>query len=356
MIMQGGKHIKISVLMPVYNGERYLREAIESILSQSLTDFEFLIINDGSTDNSIDIINSYSDHRIRLVQNETNLGLIATLNKGINLAQGEYIARMDCDDISLSERLEKQYRFMECHPDIGICGTWLRSIGDNSGLVCRFPTDPEQFRAELLFDSIIGHPSVMLRKSIIEQFNLYYDPTYCHAEDYDLWSRAVMHCKICSIPEMLVLYRYHSAQVSQQRSDQQKQTAGKVRLGQLRSLGVEPTPYEFSLHQAFGTMTHLKTSNFFTDATNWLVKLKKANAANRIYIEPQFSLMLCDRWFRLCLSAILKGRWTLRIVSFPKPIVGTFTGIRYAIKFIAQQLIDFMSKYSFNICNCNRNR
>ena len=113
---------KVTVLMPVYNCEKYLRESIESILNQTFKDFEFLIINDGSSDKSAEIVESYNDNRINFVQNEKNIGLAASLNRGLDIAKGEYIARMDADDISLPERLEKQVRFMETNPQIGICG------------------------------------------------------------------------------------------------------------------------------------------------------------------------------------------------------------------------------------------
>ena len=123
---------KATVLMPVYNAEKYVAEAIDSILNQTFNDFEFLIINDGSTDNSLDIIKSYDDPRITIINNETNLGLSHTLNKGIELARGEYIIRMDADDISLSIRLEKQIEFMDSNQHIGICGSWIQTF-DKSG-------------------------------------------------------------------------------------------------------------------------------------------------------------------------------------------------------------------------------
>ena len=119
----------VTVLMPVYNGEMYLREAIDSILHQTFTDFEFLIINDGSTDNSETIILSYDDSRIRYEKNDSNLKLIATLNKGIELAKGKYIVRMDADDISIPDRIEKQVAFLEKNPDVGICGSWFTAFG-----------------------------------------------------------------------------------------------------------------------------------------------------------------------------------------------------------------------------------
>jgi glycosyltransferase involved in cell wall biosynthesis len=122
----------VTVLMPVYNTEMYLKEAIDSILNQTFRDFEFIVINDGSTDSTSDIIESYSDPRIIYLQNEKNLGVATSLNKGLSIAKGTYIARMDGDDVSRCDRLEKQVAFMDANPEIGVCGTWLETIGDRN--------------------------------------------------------------------------------------------------------------------------------------------------------------------------------------------------------------------------------
>jgi len=142
---------QVTIIMPVYNGEVYLREAIDSILDQTLTDFEFLILNDGSSDHSVDIVRSYDDPRIRLVENEANLGVVQTLNRGLDLANGTFIARMDCDDRSLRDRLARQVAFLDDHPEVGICGTWMEAIGARAGYIWRYPTDPERIRCSLLF-------------------------------------------------------------------------------------------------------------------------------------------------------------------------------------------------------------
>jgi glycosyltransferase involved in cell wall biosynthesis len=136
---------RISVVMSVYNGEKYLRQAIESILQQTYTDFEFIIIDDGSTDSSREIIQSYDDKRIRLVINEQNIGLTKSLNKGIRLAKGEFIARMDADDISLPQRFEKQVAYLDSHPEVGVLGTYANII-DHRGKIINniiFPTEHE---------------------------------------------------------------------------------------------------------------------------------------------------------------------------------------------------------------------
>ena len=159
----------ISVIMPVYNGEKYLCEAIDSILNQTYTDFEFIILNDGSTDKTEEIILSYDDPRIVYVKNETNLQIVKTLNKGIALAKGKYIARMDADDISLPERFEKQLKFMEQYPSIDVCGTWMRII-DKPKQVWTYPEKHEEIKAQLLFNTPLSHPTLIIKKSFFNDF------------------------------------------------------------------------------------------------------------------------------------------------------------------------------------------
>lgn len=177
--------------MPVYNAEPFLREAIESILNQTYKDFEFIIINDGSTDNSKNIILSYHDKRIRYVENPCNLKLIKTLNKGIDLAQGEYIARMDSDDISLPDRFERQIDIFKHHPDIDFINGRAYDISESGEIIKEWdmPASSQTLRYINLFTTIICHPSVMIKTSLIKQFKYSDAPDALHIEDYDLWAR-----------------------------------------------------------------------------------------------------------------------------------------------------------------------
>jgi len=198
---------KVSVLMPVYNtAEEFLREAIESILNQTFTDFEFIIINDGSTNNAKETILSYEDKRISYVENEQNIGLIKTLNKGLSLAQGEFIARMDSDDISLPKRFEKQVEFFEKNPEIGILGTWFKYIPSNR--VIEPFTDSKKIKECLLVNSnTIGHPTVMIRKSVIDEFSIKYDENAIYVEDYALWLSLIDKVNFANLDEVLLEYR-----------------------------------------------------------------------------------------------------------------------------------------------------
>lgn len=211
----------ISIIMPVYNGETYLAESIESILNQTYVNYEFLIINDGSTDNSMAIISEYArkDDRIVIISRE-NKGLVASLNEGIALAKGKYIARMDADDISLPHRMEKQWCYLRENPDVDILGSYLEIIGDidevrkeNYIKVFNCSLTVNNVEEKMLEGCAIPHPSAMINKRLFN--HLQYRDTYKCAEDYDLWMRALKQgFKIRKLEQVLLKYRVHTASKS----------------------------------------------------------------------------------------------------------------------------------------------
>jgi glycosyltransferase involved in cell wall biosynthesis len=200
----------VSVVLPVYNGAAYLAESIQSILKQTYVNFELIIINDGSTDNSSEIIASFDDPRIRLYS-QSNLGLPAALNKAIVLATSRYIARQDADDISLPSRLERQIEFLDNNPDCGIVGTWAEIIAGSrdTGRYHKHPIGNELLKFNLLFDSYFVHSSVMLTKSVFDKVGRYATEISRQPEDYELWSRIVRdgQFKVGNIPEIHIKYR-----------------------------------------------------------------------------------------------------------------------------------------------------
>ena len=208
--------ILVSVVMPVYNGALYLKEAIDSILSQTHKNLELIIINDGSTDDTEDIILSYEDSRIHYIVNEKNSGICVTLNKGLDVAQGKYIARMDCDDISVPERLQKQVEYMEQHPNIGIIGSDIIVFGEGiQERLFTFEHDMNCCKAGLLFFTCFAHPVVMIRKSILDEYNLRYDDEYRGLEDFELWYRISQYADLVNLPTPLLHYRKHKSQETQ---------------------------------------------------------------------------------------------------------------------------------------------
>lgn len=223
--------MKVSVLMPVYNGAQYLQEAIDSILGQTYKDFEFVIIDDGSTDESTVIIanNAAKDNRIVSLRNENNLGICVALNKGLDISKGEYIVRMDCDDISEQNRLEVQVAFMDSHPEFGLVGSKIRIFG--SGIrqpyVFDFEDDWRMCMANMLFASCVAHPSVIIRTEILRKYNLYYDDEFRGLEDFYLWWQLAKYTKITNIQQPLLNYRQHIKQVTKKVYDERHFAKGR---------------------------------------------------------------------------------------------------------------------------------
>jgi glycosyltransferase involved in cell wall biosynthesis len=195
---------QLTVLMPVYNAEKFLREAIESILQQTFADFEFLIIDDGSTDNSVPIIQSYPDPRIRLLKNDQNLGISATLNKGIVAAASDIIARMDADDISHPSRLEKQFHYMQNNPDCALVSCWANVITEDKQFVRLERYRSEFYYFNLTFECWMYHPTIVFRRQPVIQVGMYSMP---YSEDYDLFWKISTRFKIGNLEEPLVDYR-----------------------------------------------------------------------------------------------------------------------------------------------------
>ena len=220
---------KISVVMSVYNGGKYLQEAIESILTQTYSDFEFIIIDDCSTDDSVNIIESYDDRRIRLIRNKHNLRLPASLNKGIKMATGKYIARMDADDISMPDRFDKQVTYMEAHSEVVAAGGSFQAIDENgNNLYIHHSTTGEKLAKYCLMPSPMAHPTVMMRRDVIVANNLFYDEQYSSAQDYDLWQRINKKFKIDNLPDILLRYRIQSNSISVAKRQQQQDNTYKI--------------------------------------------------------------------------------------------------------------------------------
>jgi hypothetical protein len=204
----------ISVIMSVYNGERYIHQAIDSILQQTFSDYEFIIINDGSTDRSEASIRDYSDPRIRLVTQPENTGLTRALNHALALAAGRCIARQDVDDVSLPERLDKQFAFLESHPDTVLVGTHAKAIDANNraqATLQQFPTQDLALKWALLFNNQFIHSSVMFRTDAVRDRLKGYDENYPRAQDFELWSRIAHRYPVANLRERLVLNRRHAA-------------------------------------------------------------------------------------------------------------------------------------------------
>lgn len=231
---------KVTVLMSVYNGEKYLRQAIDSILAQTHSDFEFVIYDDCSTDSSAEIIASYRDKRIVFRRNKTNQGLTKNLAEGVALARGEYIARMDADDISMPERLERQVAWMDAHPEVTILGSRVMYFtkDGNSG-VTNDPLDDETIKAILLVSFTMLHPTIMIRKADLVDKGVNYDSSFRYSQDHALYFECILrHLKFANHPEPLLRMRSHGESISKAKHAVQQECSCRARNKVLESMGV----------------------------------------------------------------------------------------------------------------------
>jgi len=263
----------VSVLMAAYNVEKYIGEAIDSILSQTFTDFEFIILNDGSKDNTKEIIQSYRDTRIQFIDLVTNSGLSNALNKGLEVARGEYIARMDADDISLPTRLTTQVNYLDSHNDVGVLGTayYIFDQNGNQNSVM-LPATWSLLRWTLPFASPIAHATVMFKKSLLSQtYN--YDPRMMHAEDYDLWVRLSYITKMQNLPQIEYRVRKHGGNVSSVYAmEQLKNSINISRQEIIRALGRE-VPVQYVERLWVGNYANSKELGEVTKLINELLRV-----------------------------------------------------------------------------------
>ncbi|WP_310098425.1 glycosyltransferase [Algoriphagus sp. 4150] len=225
------------MVLPIYKGEKYLKEAIQSILDQSYSHFELILVNDASPDDSKSVIGLFDDERIRYIENEVNLGLIGSLNRGLDAAQGKYIARMDQDDISLPERFSKQVIFLEKNPKVVICGMQGLVLGTEQKI--ELPEKDFQIRTFLFFGSPFIHPVVMIRRDTLIQNDLKYDMKYFHAEDFGLWVNLSFKGELANLKDVGILYRKHDLQYTKVFVEGNKNSSFNAKTEYLDHLGIK---------------------------------------------------------------------------------------------------------------------
>lgn len=243
---------KVSVVMPAYNAEKYIGEAIESILTQTYCDFELIIVNDGSTDRTEEIILSYSDTRIVYLKNESNLKISDTLNRGIDIAQGEYIARMDSDDIAFPERLERQVAYMDQNHKCVVCGTGAILFEEGMEEQTVVPSDdPRYVKGQMIFHCPIIHPSVIIRKSTLQQNHICYNSEYNGTEDFELWWRLARYGEVTSLREKLIRYRIHPNQITGEKDYKKKSVHQKFLIKRMFDMGITLSDKEMLVFQSY---------------------------------------------------------------------------------------------------------
>jgi glycosyltransferase involved in cell wall biosynthesis len=288
--------------------------AIESILNQTFNDFELLIIDDASTDATVSILKKIDDSRIQLIEKVVNSGYTNSLNYGLQLAKGQYIARMDGDDISMPERFAKQIAYLEIHPEVAVCGTTYKIVGNDKRIT--LPEHHEDIKIGLLWGNCISHPSVMIRKKVLDDFSISYDTSKEPAEDYDMWVRLLSLGKLHNLQEVLLDYRVYGKQVSRKRAVEQKKNDVQAKFKMLQYLNIDWDIQE----------NHFLERNFRkTDAIDFKDlkifkqvqhKLAVANTNNGFFDIKGFSQYLVELEADVLRKCFLKQKWYSPLLYF----------------------------------------
>jgi len=311
--MKNCKDPLITVLMPVHNGERYIGEAIFSILKQTFRDFELLIINDHSTDKTLNVINLYKDDKIRLIHNNKKLGLAVTRQKGVDLSRGRIIAFLDSDDISHPDRLKDQIKYLNNDRNLGVIGSWVELIDSNgkrTGKVWKHASDQKLIPSILFFRSCFTQSAITLKKEILKRFP--FRKEFWAAPDYDLLTRLSCKFEMSNIPKILTYYRYHESNMSKDYQDEITVCVNKIFKRNIANLGIQATDQDILVHRMLepGKIDYkIEEINMIE---NWLNKLIAKNREKKLFDETSFQRIISDYWFKICASSACKGYYSLK--------------------------------------------
>lgn len=291
----------VSVIMTNYNTpESFLREAIDSVLGQTYSNFEFIIVDDCSTDDSLEVIDSYADPRIKIIKNDKNIGLTKSLNKAMKIASGEYIARMDSDDICYPKRFEKQVEFLNTNQDIVVCGTWARLFGTwkkeqyAKDTVCRSIPEREIYRIMLLFGNYpnIVHASAMFNHNLLRKYEIKYNEKYIYAQDYRMWVECSKYANCAIVSEILMNIRVRDGSITTGKRTTQKDCALKIMQEQLQELNLVLDENTLEFHENFLN----KRLEYNIEYRNWIEKIIDANKVNKVYNQKLLMNILWKKW------------------------------------------------------------
>lgn len=304
----------VTVLLPTYNCEDYVRESIQSILNQTFGDFELIVIDDASTDRTIQVIEAFNDARIRLIRKPKNSGYTDSLNYGLGIARGCFIARMDADDISLPTRFEKQVAFLTSHKEVVLCGCWYQEIPNNH--IAELPSEHEDIKVAMLVNNAICHPTVMFRKEFFVNNNLCYNKDFETSEDYELWTRLIAIGKVGNLSEVLLHYRIHEQQVSTHRVYVQYARAIVCRRRMLGYLMENWSEQEEDVLERLLTEKKMRNEREFEKAMTILNRLAQQNSIKGFYKKNEFLAFIeNERKMAIRNFFILNSRFNIKLLQ-----------------------------------------
>lgn len=310
----------VSVIMPTLNTEKqFLEDSIYSILNQSYKNFEFIIIIDGGKDN--EIVSKFEDNRIKIIIHTEPIGITKSLNEGINISKGKYIARMDSDDIAMKDRLMTEVNFLEKNEEIDIVGMFYKEIGNSHKGRYEVFYKADELKCRLLFANVISHPSIMMRKKFLDQNNLKYDEYYFYAQDFELWTRCSKIGKIEIIPKVGIKYRIHNSQISTEKIQKQSEFYYLALKRNLKELGIDKDNLQYLL-----MLNGRRKISSKKELKNFINKLLETNKKEKIYDQSK-------------LKSILKTHYCIACIRNKKCFTINFLFIKYIIKRIKMSLL-----------------
>lgn len=331
---------KVSVVLPVYNVAPHIRDTIKSLLNQTFQDFELLVIDDCSTDNTVERVRAMADPRVRLLQNPENLGRAGTDNAALQHVRGKFIAKMDGDDLCHPERLARQVAVLEQRPDINVVGSWMQNFGASSYLN-RYPTEPEAAQVFTLFTLPTGNPSVMLRTSLFREQGMFYDAALRQTEDYDFFARYIRELRIVTLPEPLIEYRVPPDVRKKDILSERANVSDVVREQLLKSWGLTFTARELQVHNTIAMLERSAGDLTLAEIEAWLQKLLRHNDSQPLFEPAALRQGLAERWFEVCYT--YQNPRLGSILQFQKSPLAAHVSLssRQRLKFWVQALRNF---------------
>ena len=309
----------VSVIMAAYNAQDYLDTALKSVFAQSFEDFEVVVVDDASSDNTPQILAACKDPRLKVFRNETRRGAAFSRNRAINEASGRYVAILDADDFWAPEKLEEQVGFMEKHPSAAGLGTYVYET-DQAGRrnkAVRFPLYPGQIRCSTLFRCSLVHSSVMMRRSFLDEHNIRYNESFSFSHDYELWSRAVFAGNFYLLPRYLTYYRRRPGQISSENSAAQNRHASRVYCSMLQKMGFQPQDEELSAHLRLSGLAieTVDEQEHYRDIMLWCIALYKKNEMNPVFRPYLLANEILLRFLKYCTVNSFGPIKTLRFMT-----------------------------------------
>ena len=301
----------LSVVMLVYNSELFLKEAVESILKQTFSNLELIIIDDGSSDSSHKIIESFDDVRIKTFYNKTNRGIVYSRNKGLEYSKGKYIAMFDSDDVADLSKFEKQIKFLEDNLDYGMVGSWseiINSNGDKAKKNFKLKAKPEEIPSILFFRNYFINSASVFRKEIVKDF--VYPEGYDIVEDYYLWVYISKRSKVWNLQEFLLSYRIHNSAITN-RKEELRKSENKFFFYLFKELGIPQLQYDFKSHMFIKNNEKIQKKEDLKEVDKWINLLSFQNSKVKQYDPKVFVKVLCNRWLKVVWSSKHFGVYTL---------------------------------------------